>query len=391
MKLPLVIKDRIVLKEGWANNIFYPAEEIQKAYPILNEKPPKDDLAARNRTSLFWDHDDAAKNWLGELKNFRWDPEAKALRADIFIVDEDAARKIAYQLEQNVSRWGISPRLSIVQKDSTATNIEFKSWALCLMPAGGPDLMLAESSAEQMDDFTDIEVAFVDSELEQLSQEFKLHPDEVKNFSVAQLQILRESFQEIHKHDLPFICPHCGYEVRDWTIGECPYCRLKLQPKIEEKEAQIQDDLTTETIESKEFKTRFFKQDDEERIVYGIVLEPDVVDSQGDVIDKEEIRKAMHTWMEEYQLISYMHQDSSGNLLPLSAIEPDSSPILDSVRVIACFQAPVTYYDPESGELIREGTWVLGTRIRDPMLWDKIKRGEITGYSIGGEGIREEI
>jgi len=35
-----------------------------------------------------------SKNWLGEAKNFRWDPEQKAIIADVHLVDEDAAKKL---------------------------------------------------------------------------------------------------------------------------------------------------------------------------------------------------------------------------------------------------------------------------------------------------------
>ncbi|MBA7496403.1 hypothetical protein ES702_07011 [subsurface metagenome] len=146
IKIPYIIKDRIILKEGIANGIFYPGEELEPCVPVLSAEPDSEDVEARKRSSLFWDHDDACKNWLGEAKNFRWDSEAKAIRADIYLVDEDAAKKTHYQLKEGLSRWGISPRVRIDEKDGRAVNIQFISLALVLEPAGGPKLMLEQET-----------------------------------------------------------------------------------------------------------------------------------------------------------------------------------------------------------------------------------------------------
>ncbi|GAH38302.1 unnamed protein product, partial [marine sediment metagenome] len=57
------------------------------------------------------------------------------------MVDEDAAKKTHYQLKEGLSRWGISPRVRIDEKDGRAVNIQFISLALVLEPAGGPKLI----------------------------------------------------------------------------------------------------------------------------------------------------------------------------------------------------------------------------------------------------------
>ncbi|GAH51782.1 unnamed protein product, partial [marine sediment metagenome] len=116
IEIPYIIKDRIILKEGVANGLFYPGEELEPCVAVLNEKPDPEDVEARKRTSLFWDHDDACKNWLGEIKNCHWDAEQKAIVADVYLVDKSAAEKTHYQLEisdDKLSRWGISPRVKI--------------------------------------------------------------------------------------------------------------------------------------------------------------------------------------------------------------------------------------------------------------------------------------
>ena len=49
------------------------------------------------------------------------------------------------------------------------------------------------------------------------------------------------------------------------------------------------------------------KSDDPQKLVYGVVYEPDVEDAHGDFMDAETIEKAAHGFMEEYQNLSLIH------------------------------------------------------------------------------------
>lgn len=117
--------------------------------------------------------------------------------------------------------------------------------------------------------------------------------------------------------------------------------------------------------------TRLFKRESpvpEEHYVLGIVLEPEVEDLQGDIYSAEEVRKAAHHFMENHARLGLMHQKT-----------------LDTeAKILESFLAPVDF--DVNGQPIRKGTWLFGARIVSNELWEKVKSGEFTGWSIGGFG-----
>jgi hypothetical protein len=112
------------------------------------------------------------------------------------------------------------------------------------------------------------------------------------------------------------------------------------------------------------------KKDDDERIVTGIVLEPDEVDAQGDTVSKEAIKEAAYRFLAKFNKdteLGFMHK-AFGNL-GISLVESwvaredckyDSSPV-------------------------KSGSWLMSVKVdKNDTLWKKIKAGEISGFSIGG-------
>jgi len=111
----------------------------------------------------------------------------------------------------------------------------------------------------------------------------------------------------------------------------------------------------------------------EERIVFGVVLEPDTVDAQGDTIAAEEIRQAAHKFMEDFGHLGLQHKEIVNGKL----------------KLLESFIAPVDF-DVE-GQAVKKGTWLMAERVIDDSLWAAIRKGEITGYSIGGSAMRHKI
>jgi len=111
------------------------------------------------------------------------------------------------------------------------------------------------------------------------------------------------------------------------------------------------------------------KSDDDERIVFGVVYEPDEEDTQGDYATAEEIRKAAYSFMENGQTYHVMHK---GAEVPVCVLES--------------YLAPVEFQMGE--ETVKKGTWLLGSRIPEGEMWTDIKSGELAGYSMGGTGDR---
>ena len=106
------------------------------------------------------------------------------------------------------------------------------------------------------------------------------------------------------------------------------------------------------------------------RLVTGIVLEPDIVDSQKDTYSAEEIRKTAHLYMLDFQNIGLQHK---------AMINTEARPV-ESYIVPENTQGGVEI----GGVLVKSGTWVMTVKVFDDEIWAGIKRGELTGFSIGG-------
>lgn len=102
------------------------------------------------------------------------------------------------------------------------------------------------------------------------------------------------------------------------------------------------------------------------RYVLGIVLEPDVVDSQGDTYDAETIRRAAWDYMCRMQNVGLMHKGL----------------VNGKVDLVECWIAPVAMN--VNGTSIKPGTWMIGMRCNDDAIWSDVKSGKLTGLSIGG-------
>jgi hypothetical protein len=138
--------------------------------------------------------------------------------------------------------------------------------------------------------------------------------------------------------------------------------------------ANIRDNENVTIKKSEEEVNKYFwvplvKKNEEERIVFGIVLEPDVVDLHGDTYDGPTVRKAAHKFMEEFQNIGLQHTEF----------------VNDQVNILESYVAPdnMVIDTPSEKVKIKKDTWLMVNRIVDDELWEKVKTGEFTGFSIG--------
>lgn len=107
------------------------------------------------------------------------------------------------------------------------------------------------------------------------------------------------------------------------------------------------------------------------RYVLGIVLEPDTVDAQQDIYDADEIRKTAHEFMEKYRTIGLMHKGG----------------VNDKVKILESYLAPCDF--EVNGQPVKAGTWMMAVKVLDDELWGACKKGELTGFSIGGSAVRK--
>ena len=95
-----------------------------------------------------------------------------------------------------------------------------------------------------------------------------------------------------------------------------------------------------------------------------LVLSPEEVDLHGDIYSADEVRKACH---------NFNNHSMTANLLHL--VETDTFSIVES------YIAPV---DMVLGDrLIKAGSWLTVTQIHDDEIWEEVKKGNLTGVSVG--------
>lgn len=157
-----------------------------------------------------------------------------------------------------------------------------------------------------------------------------------------------------------------GLRRAGWEQRDGKWVKITTQGKADERG---NSNMTkTEDIE-KVWSIDFVKVEEEKHLVTGIVMEPEVEDTYGDIISAEEIEKAMIHFMEGEPKIRVEHDPNSRPKVAIieNWIEREG-------RVIG-------------KQLIRAGTWLMTTKVLDDKVWQKIKSGELTGYSFRGPGI----
>ena len=138
--------------------------------------------------------------------------------------------------------------------------------------------------------------------------------------------------------------------------------------EIERKSKAIRKSLTQRP---RTYTCPIFKADDEKRIVYGVVLEPDTRDLQGDVLGIDTIEEAAHKYLIASRLVGDSHSRSA------------------AAEVVESYLAPADIQ--LGGQSISKGTWIMGVHITDEEMWRAVKAGEYTGFSIGGTGERKQL
>ena len=171
----------------------------------------------------------------------------------------------------------------------------------------------------------------------------------IDNTSTVDMTRLKMTISNISKSDLPE------------TVKE----------EVQAKAEQIYND----TLEGKQFEKYVSvypidKADSEEHIVCGIVYEPDVEDSQGDMADEEEIRKAAYRFMEKTQTFKVMHKNQKVK-----------------VKVLESYIAPTDF--TLAFQTIKKGSWVITVRVLDKKIWKSVKSGELNGFSMAGYATSE--
>ena len=115
-----------------------------------------------------------------------------------------------------------------------------------------------------------------------------------------------------------------------------------------------------------ESNSRIIKTDNDTHHVTGIVYEPNAEDSQGEFMTEEEITKACYWFAKNGNDVDVQHSFKSE----------------EGVSIVENWVAKADFTVGE--ETIKKGTWLITAEVQNDDIWDKITKGEITGFSMGG-------
>lgn len=134
-------------------------------------------------------------------------------------------------------------------------------------------------------------------------------------------------------------------------------------------------DVSKEDREQVSLLVGFAKADPVKQLVYGIVMEPGVPDSEGDVTSAEEIERACHEFMVKSQRLDYQHE---------RLMAPQEATLVEN------YIAPqnLIWETPRGLKVVAKGSWVMVTKIFSDDVWAQVEKGELGGYSIFGYGKR---
>lgn len=118
--------------------------------------------------------------------------------------------------------------------------------------------------------------------------------------------------------------------------------------------AKKADEPKTGTVKAMKF-------DQEKQIVYGCVYAPGVLDTLGEFMTADDIEAMAHRYMKSVDLtqsIDVRHDNVPTDCYPVESFIARKG-------------------DPD----YPEGSWVLGVKVPDTDLWERIKKGELNGFS----------
>ncbi len=202
------------------------------------------------------------------------------------------------------------------------------------------------------------------------------------------VEILFEKGAVFAEDDFAGGCPSCTYGDEDTITktANCPYCFAKGGDEAQTGIVGILDKATAILVHEgeevtitpptepalKEIYIELAAIDTAKQIVFGVVMEPESVDSQGDTIeDPEVIEKSAHNFMLSSRVIGKAHTKKA-----------KADPV----------ESFIAQEDMKIGkEKVRKGSWVMAVKVHDAALWKGVVGGEYTGFSIGAMAKRRDL
>ena len=125
-------------------------------------------------------------------------------------------------------------------------------------------------------------------------------------------------------------------------------------------------------------KTVALHKTETEGLFYGVVIQPDIPDSQEDVFSAQDVEAACHGFMRDYALAKGEHSPDVNH----SGRDADA----DLLENYVAAQDMVL-----GGEPVVRGSWVQVWKVNCPLTKREIDNGELTGLSLEGTGFRHSM
>ena len=134
------------------------------------------------------------------------------------------------------------------------------------------------------------------------------------------------------------------------------------------------DTSNNEVAPKEEIEVKIFKEatDEDRRLVYGVVIRPNIIDGEDDTMVPLEVERTAHLYLAVHGVMGFRHKEEVKDAFPVES-----------------YIAPVDF--EIGGNKVLKGDWVLVSFVKNDDLWQLIKEGKINGYSPGGVGYRRKV
>jgi hypothetical protein len=123
------------------------------------------------------------------------------------------------------------------------------------------------------------------------------------------------------------------------------------------------------------------KSASEKHIVYGLVLDPYMIDTQTEWVPPAVVEATAHDYMKQSRVVGREHtRKDRAELLESWCVHYPTSQDYQNAMSLQPHRA---YEMPFGNTKVHSGSWMVGVHLGDAA-WDAYERGEITGFSIGG-------
>jgi len=116
----------------------------------------------------------------------------------------------------------------------------------------------------------------------------------------------------------------------------------------------------------------------ERQLITGVVLQPEVTDAQGDIMSADVIEKAAFDYLKVF------NRSTKLGLQHKSFQKKERR-----FYLVESYIAPIEFV--LNTKTVKKGSWLMTVKVEDPKIWEAVKKGDITGFSIGGRAQAQKL